>query len=173
MRKYLTHNIYICAFEKLIHNGLVIDNNIINHSITYNIVIPNYQKYEIILTEETYLMCCYKSFWEYDFYKNSNIPKKILNLRFMFKNDDDSVNIIKYMKDNNIKPDRYCYLHSYINNTDSLTELFIKFNCNPPLEIFYNNDLLKNRIKIFHNFIKIYKNYEMSDIYEEFILSEI
>jgi hypothetical protein len=159
--------------EILIINGLIIDEQIIKLSIKYNILIHDYQKYDIILTETEYYLCCVKSCWKYDFYKYSNIEKKVLDLRLMFKNNEKTDIIIKFMKDNIIKPDMYCYFYSYINNSSDMLKLFKKFNCNIPIESFRKEIVGENHVNVYKEYLRLNKKYKMEDKYDEFILQDL
>lgn len=143
-------------FDILLCNGMEVDMDIVRACFKKEFY-PELEKFNISYDESIYRIL-------YDTNKDNmiihlintkkwNISEHVIKLRYEFRHGYSVDNIIKYMKDNNVKPDRYCMLSAKRNNNQSFINFLLdKLKCDPPFEC------LKPEGSYSSKFYEYYKN---------------
>ena len=154
LKKLLANNHNIRKMEKivelLIKNGLQLTLEEIDGLIFKSVIINDLNRFDIELNEEVYFIC-----YKYDIYPSQyndkyTIDKNVLTLREICRNKKTTVETVKkFIKTNNVKPDRYCIDSIFnLNNTCLITYFHDKLNCDPTVFSLIHNDIYKcNNIK--------------------------
>ena len=120
----------------LIRYGLVVDIDIINKSLEVRCPIYDLYRFGIQYDEKLYFLCHKHMYMPYYNEFNENINKNIFELRNMFKTNSWD-NIVKYMKKNNIKPDRYCFENCCLYKNYAVLRKMIELKCVGTRKILY------------------------------------
>lgn len=151
------HDDNLQALELLIKYGLVLDMDDINKALSEGLIINNLERFNIPYDETLYYYCYVHNIFPYD--DKMEIDKKTLALRIMCRTKTTTVDsFIKYIKDNNIMPDKYCFDHTCFYNNE-LFEHMSKLGCEPTPTIYYWKGLSKCHFNhdYFKNFLNLNK----------------
>lgn len=155
--------------EIFIKNGLQISYNEIDKLISYGMCLDNLERFGITYDERLYFIC-----FRYDyFHELANkwiIDKKVLELREMCKKKNMTVEKLEsYMKNNNVKLDRYCVDNAFIFGNGKIKDYMYKLEYEPTIfTLMRNCQDAYNFSKIGHKIIddlKIDHEY-MKKVYE-------
>jgi len=159
--------LFVKRFDILTTFGLKVSLDMIEKCIRENIIIDDLSKYDIPYDDKLYYIC-----WKNEIIPSIYLDKfecggYIIKLREMCRSKPTKLNtIIKYMKNNNIHPDRYCYVNACKNSKNDLIDFFIKNNCDPiPQCIILDGSHIKHvqGYKDYNNNIKI-RDYMISKL---------
>ena len=140
------------GIELLIKYGLVLDINDIAETLKNKIIIHDLDRFNIPYDETLYYYCYIYNCFPYD--NKMEIDKNVLELRKMCRTTATTLDaFIKYVKTNNVMPDRYCYDHACYNNINILSHM-THLKCPPTLAKYYWLGLARNGFQ--HNEFKEY-----------------
>lgn len=150
----------------LIEYGLLIDEELIMIAIKYNRIIPNHDKYGVKLTEKIYyqIQMGVGDTYTIDSFKIRDISDNVLKMREKFKSENHR-ELIRFMKDNKLSPDGYCYKNSMENSDEEVLKIFIKNECVPPIECLGNhNKIISEQYK---------KMLQIPELWDKYVIREI
>lgn len=106
----------------------------VEKSIKYNDPIIDLHRFNIPYDNKLY-HCCHKyNLFPENYVENFNIDDKIITLRNMFKAQKKWEDIVKYIKENNLKVDRYCFE----NANDSCKKILTNLRAKPSVGSIFN-----------------------------------
>ena len=116
--------------ELLIHHGLTVNSEIINKALSIRCPIYDLYRFGIEYDEKLYLMCHKNNIMPEKYVEkfNETIGKNIVELRLMFRSRKWPT-IVKFMKSNNIKPDRYCFENCCTNKNYQVAQEMRDLKC--------------------------------------------
>ena len=121
--------------ELLIKNGLEITISEIELLLSHDIILEDLNRFDIQYDEELYYLCFKYDYFPIEYEDKFIINKNVLHLRTMCKKSKTTIDQIKkFMKDNNIKPDRYCVDNTYIGESSKIRRYLTEtLNCEPTI----------------------------------------
>jgi hypothetical protein len=144
--------------ELLINYGLEIDIECVDIAQQHSIKIKDLSRFNIRYDEQLYYLCYKNSWWNYKFV---DIDPNLLELRDLCKNGDTNLyEFTWYMKEYNIKPDRYCLEYACRHNLDIAKYMLDDLKCDPTiccLIIGDNDDAYYLKCKMMKKLNKMYK----------------
>lgn len=119
--------------ELLIEYGLKIDISNVECALSNGIAIHNLERFNIQYDENIYFMCFKYNYFPREYIKRFTIDSSILELRHKFKKCTHR-QVIQYIKENNVVPDRYCIDNAIMYGNYELTSVFCKrLKCKPTM----------------------------------------
>ena len=130
------HNINIEIVELLIRYGLVLDLDDIKMALSKKIIIENLERFNIQYDDKLYHLCYLNNMFPYD--DKLTIDKNVLELRKLCRKPTITIDqLTKYMKDNSVMLDRYCFDHACYYNPTLFNNLLMIPGCKPTLAMYY------------------------------------
>lgn len=140
--------------DLFVKSGLELTFDMIDYALYYNTEISNLNKFKIKNDEELYFLCYKNDYFCYEF---SEIDQNILKMRKMCRNPKTNpIKFFEFIKNNNIKLDKYCVEYANRFNKNLSKILFKHFNCEPTIGCLLSNKKHQNSIKFFKEILNKY-----------------
>jgi len=166
--------------ELFISHGLLITHKILEIALQQNIKIDNLDRFGIKYDEHLYFICYKISIERLSMYEFIHIDPKVVEMRNLFFNPKvKSQQIKEFLKNNDVKPDRYCIDVSYSHKSRHILESIINLKYMPSNALILNilNEQYTNnnnfKIKYFDAMFSNFDYTIMSKQYENFDLNDI
>jgi hypothetical protein len=168
----LTRSYYVWdeeIFNKLVRFGLKITIDDIDRVLGSNIVIDDLERFGIEYDDQLYYICHKHCVFPDKYTKKFKIDKNVLKLRELCRTPRVSIDTITdFMKNQNVKFDRYCMEHAARFNHDVLTYMLNDLKLEPTISLFYWLQYNANNYSFYKLFIEKY-NVDGDYLKQEFI----
>jgi len=139
--------------ELFIEFGLIIKIDSVEHLLLNRFCLRDLERFDIKYDEQLYFLCYLSNFWPETYINKFTLDKKILNMHNICKDRYlSSGKLIAYMKDNNVKLDRYAIDILLNDNRYVFDDIYKLYNCVPSiLSTFKKCNIPLKPIAILHN----------------------
>lgn len=144
------------VLESLIKYGLKLDFDDIKKALKKGIEILHLERFNILYDETLYYWCYVYNTFPYD--NLMTIDPHVLNLRKMCRNLKTTIiDFTKYIKENNVMPDKYCFDHACYYNERLLLDIIEGSDCDPTMTMYYWLGVKKCNFNLhFERYIELY-----------------
>jgi hypothetical protein len=123
--------------ELLIKYGLIVTLDDIGYMLYHQYVLTNLERFNIPYDKELYFVCSQYDFFPDEYQDKFTIDKNILHLHKMCKTNSFD-EIVTFMKDNNLKLDKFC-MEFLLDNSDTFDKILEKYKCMPHIYSMYKH----------------------------------
>lgn len=152
--------------ELFIKFGLIIKINSVEYLLSNGFCLKDLERFEINYDEQLYFLCYLTNFWPEEYLNKFTLDKVIMNMHNLCKNKYLRYGeLINYLKNNNVKLDRYAVDTLLNENRYLFDEVFRVHNCIPSLlSTFKKCSIPLKPIVVLHNITAndMLEQYEMN-----------